>query len=93
MARYRAYLWAAPLLLISVLLVAMAFVSGPIQAKGGGFYRQTNLVSDLPNIAKFQDPNLVNSWGLSHSPTSPWWVSEMARGWLLCIRAMAQHSR
>ncbi len=80
MARYRAYLWAAPLLLISVLLVAMAFVSGPTQAKSGGFYRQTNLVSDLPNIAKFQDPNLVNSWGLSHSPTSPWWVSDNGTG-------------
>jgi uncharacterized protein (TIGR03118 family) len=41
-----------------------------------GFYVQTNLVSDMPNIAKFQDPNLVNSWGLVHSPTSPWWVAD-----------------
>src|SRR6266852_9446047 len=41
-----------------------------------GFFVQTNLVSDLPNIAKFQDPNLVNSWGLVHSPTSPWWVAD-----------------
>ena len=80
MVRYRAYLWAAPPLLISILLVAMAFVSGPIQAKSGGFYRQTNLVSDLPNIAKFQDPNLVNSWGLSHGPTTPWWVSDNGTG-------------
>jgi len=80
MARYRAYLWAAPLLLISVLLVAMAFVSGPIQAKSGGFYRQTNLVSDIPGLARFTDRNLVNPWGLSHSPTSPWWVSDNGKG-------------
>jgi uncharacterized protein (TIGR03118 family) len=80
MVRYRAYLWAAPLLLISVLLVAMAFVSGPTQAKSGGFYRQTNLVSDIPGLARFTDSNLVNPWGLSHSPTSPWWVSDNHTG-------------
>src|SRR6266699_1327803 len=80
MMRYRAYLWAAPPLLVCVLLVAMAFVSGPTQAKSGGFYRQTNLVSDLPKIAKFQDPNLVNSWGLSHGPATPWWVSDNGKG-------------
>ena len=45
-----------------------------------GFYQQTNLVSDLPNIAQFQDPNLLNPWGLSHSPTSPWWVSDNGAG-------------
>ena len=80
MVRYRAYLLAAPLLLISVLLVAMAFVSGPIQAKSGGFYRQANLVSDIPGLARFTDSNLKNPWGLSHSPTSPWWVSDNATG-------------
>jgi len=80
MIRYRTYLWAAPLLLISVLLVAMAFVSGPIQAKSGGFYRQTNLVSDIPGMARVTDKNLVNPWGLSHSPTSPWWVSDNGMG-------------
>ncbi len=80
MMRYRKYLWAAPPLLVCVLLVAMAFVSGPTQAKSGGFYRQTNLVSDLPKIAKFQDPNLVNPWGLSHGPATPWWVSDNGKG-------------
>src|SRR6266702_7706090 len=80
MVRYRAYLWAAPLLLIGILLVAMAFVSGPIQAKSGGFYRQTNLVSDIHGLARFTDSNLVNPWGLSHSPTSPWWVSDNGTG-------------
>src|SRR5258706_1645394 len=45
-----------------------------------GFYQQTNLVSDLPNIAKFQDPNLLNPWGLSHSSTRPSWVSANGAG-------------
>jgi uncharacterized protein (TIGR03118 family) len=54
------------------------------QASGGssheGFYVQTNLVSDLPNIAKVQDKNLVNSWGLVHGPTTPWWVADNGTG-------------
>src|SRR5712692_5796678 len=80
MVRYRVYLWAAPLLLVCVLLVAMAFVSGPTQAKSGGFYRQTNLVSDIPGKARVTDANLVNPWGLSHGPTTPWWVSDNGKG-------------
>jgi len=39
-------------------------------------YSQINLVSDLPGVAQLQDPNLVNAWGLSSSPTSPLWVSD-----------------
>jgi uncharacterized protein (TIGR03118 family) len=45
-----------------------------------GFYVQTNLVSDLPNIAKFQDKNLVNSWGLTHGPNTAWWVADNGTG-------------
>ena len=37
---------------------------------------KTNLVSDLPNLAKIMDSNLVNPWGVSHSATSPFWVSD-----------------
>src|SRR4051812_6730679 len=36
---------------------------------------QTNLVSDIPNFAAITDSNLVNPWGVSHSATSPFWVS------------------
>jgi uncharacterized protein (TIGR03118 family) len=76
---------AAGLLLLSGLLFSYFVLSPRLAASastgssansGEGFYVQTNLVSDLPNIAKYQDPNLVNSWGLVHSPTSPWWVAD-----------------
>ncbi len=80
MLRYRAYLWTVPLLLVSVLLVAMAFVPGVTRATSGGFYQQTNLVSDIFGMATFTDHNLKNPWGLSHSPTSPWWVSDNNAG-------------
>jgi uncharacterized protein (TIGR03118 family) len=36
---------------------------------------QTNLVSDIPGLATITDPELHNPWGVSHSPTSPFWVS------------------
>jgi uncharacterized protein (TIGR03118 family) len=37
---------------------------------------QTNLVSDLPGVARVQDPNLVNPWGISESGGSPFWISD-----------------
>ena len=39
---------------------------------------QTNLVSDVPGLAIATDPNLANPWGVSFSPTSPFWVSDEA---------------
>jgi uncharacterized protein (TIGR03118 family) len=43
-------------------------------------YEQTNLVSDVPGLAKTTDPNLVNSWGIVHPPTGPWWVNDNGTG-------------
>jgi len=43
-------------------------------------YQQANLVSDLPGMATFQDPNLVNPWGLSRGSGSPWWVANNGTG-------------
>ncbi|MFL6427812.1 MAG: TIGR03118 family protein [Acidobacteriaceae bacterium] len=43
-------------------------------------YTQTNLVADTPGAAKITDPNLVNSWGLARSSTSPWWVADNGTG-------------
>jgi uncharacterized protein (TIGR03118 family) len=37
---------------------------------------QTNLVSNIPGLAMLTDPDLVNPWGVSHSATSPFWVSD-----------------
>ena len=42
----------------------------------------TNLVTDDQgaNPAKITDPGLVNAWGISYSPTSPFWVSSNGAG-------------
>jgi hypothetical protein len=60
-------------LLSLILLSASARVSAQ-------FYQQTNLVSDVPGLAQFTDPDLVNPWGLIASGTSPWWVSDEGTG-------------
>src|SRR6266702_1294584 len=67
----------AVVMTLATLLLLLVPLAAYAQANTAhGFYQQTNLVSDLPNIATFQDPNLLNPWGLSHGPTTPWWVSE-----------------
>ena len=38
-------------------------------------YVQTDLVSDISGLAKLTEPTLVNPWGISHSATSPFWIS------------------
>src|SRR6476660_7006315 len=41
-------------------------------------FAQTNLVSNVPGMAANFDANLKNPWGISHSATSPFWVSNQA---------------
>jgi len=71
-----------PVLAIAIMAVPVVLLVPPAMAgaQAGGSYVQRNLVSDLPNIARFQDPNLVNAWGLSHSPAGAWQVSDNGTG-------------
>ena len=43
-------------------------------------YAQVNLVSDGSVPAKHIDPNLINPWGISFGPTSPFWVADNGTG-------------
>ena len=57
---------------------AMAIAVGAFCAGSGqplAAYVQTNLVSDVPGLAIITDSLLVNPWGISRSPTSPFWTS------------------
>jgi uncharacterized protein (TIGR03118 family) len=49
-------------------------------ANAGTIYVQTNLVSDVPGVAATTDSNLQNPWGMSFSPTSPFWISDQRTG-------------
>src|SRR5262245_42942464 len=53
------------------------FQSDPTSADAAdAVYVQTNLVSDIPGLASATDPHLVNPWGVSFLPNSPFWVSD-----------------
>ena len=59
-------------------LVASAAVGVPIANSLGNTtnaYTQTNLISDIPGVARITDPNLVNPWGQATNGTSPLWVA------------------
>ena len=45
-----------------------------------GFYIQTNLVSNIPGLAKVTDRRLLNPWGIVSSATSPFWISDNNAG-------------
>src|SRR3954468_5972972 len=58
----------------------MLLASGVVAALGSGIhtakadYIQTNLVSNIRGLATLTEPLLVNPWGISRSPTSPFWA-------------------
>ena len=54
--------------------VAAVLCIGSAHAEDNNFI-QTNLVSDLSGVAALTDSALNNPWGISHSPTSPFWSS------------------
>ena len=49
-------------------------------ARAGVLFNVTNLVSNGSVPAKTIDPNLINPWGVSYGPTSPFWVSDNGTG-------------
>ena len=70
--------WTTPFIAWILLTSAAALCLAP--AAVAQHYRQTNLVSDIPNLAATTDTNLVNPWGLTRSSTSPWWVADNGTG-------------
>jgi uncharacterized protein (TIGR03118 family) len=65
--------------LLGAVLLALPFAAAaPASAWPPGHDRYVvhDLVSDQAGVADHQDPNLVNAWGLTAGPTSPWWVAD-----------------
>jgi len=61
-------------------VVAAGAIAIPIGSSASGQspneFTQTNLISDIPGVARVTDPNLVNPWGQATSATSPLWISD-----------------
>jgi uncharacterized protein (TIGR03118 family) len=68
------------LILVAAAAMAVAASAQRVLADGVNNFTQTNLVSDIPGLAKTTDPDLVNPWGVSFSATSPFWVSDNGTG-------------
>ena len=68
---------------VSCSLIACLVVLG---ATGSAVKAESFLVTNLvtndqsANAAKITDPSLVNAWGISFGPTSPFWVSDNGTG-------------
>ena len=64
------------LIAAATLAVAAAVLAAATPAAERNAYVQHNLVSDGFLPADHTDANLVNAWGLTSLPGSPWWVSD-----------------
>src|SRR6516164_8669502 len=74
MSVHKTFLPALSAFALATTVAGGALYSGASQAEDAKLV-QTNLVSDIPMLAKITDPTLVNPWGVSHSLMSPFWVS------------------
>jgi uncharacterized protein (TIGR03118 family) len=64
------------LIAVALLAVAAAVLAAATPAAEQNAYVQHNLVSDGSIPADHVDGNLVNAWGLTSLPGSPWWVAD-----------------
>ena len=60
---------------LAVVLAVFAFLAAPAAGAERNAYVVTPLVSNNGVPGTTVDPHLVNAWGLTASPTSPWWVN------------------
>ncbi len=58
-------------------LMAIAALSLPASAQKVNI---TYLTSDITAVGSYNDTNLVNPWGMSTSPSGPWWISDNNSG-------------
>ena len=58
---------------------------GPVPSLHAQAYQVTNLVSDGSVKATTMDPNFLNPWGMSVSPT--WWISTANSGYNYVVNA------
>ena len=70
-------LWMLPLAAFMVVATPTLLSAAPMP---GNSFDQHNLVSDMPGVASYTDPDLMNPWGVAFSGTSPFWVADNGTG-------------
>jgi uncharacterized protein (TIGR03118 family) len=72
--------WPTVLVALATAVLLTAILAAYAGAHGGApddnAYEQTNLVSDIPGVARLTDPNLINPWGLAAGAATPVWVAD-----------------
>ena len=62
---------------LAATIASALLAAGSAPAAGpGNRYTVTPLASDVPGLAPVTDANLLNTWGLARSATSPWWIAD-----------------
>jgi uncharacterized protein (TIGR03118 family) len=63
-----------------LVLGAALLLAAPLGAAKPTAYSVVPLVSSDPTVVPPGDPDLVNAWGLTSGPATPWWVSDNGTG-------------
>src|SRR5271157_440915 len=63
-----------------LLLAGGALPALPQSTANNNAFFQRYLVSDIPGMAAYTDPHLVNPWAICESATSPFWISNQGSG-------------
>jgi len=61
---------------VSAIAIAASIAALAGAASPANSFTVTNLVADSGSSAPSTDPALINGWGLSAGPTTPWWASD-----------------
>jgi len=67
-------------LVMTFACVATVALAAPAAAQKDNAYVQHNLVSDSPEIEAEINNGQINSWGITASSTSPWWIANADSG-------------
>src|SRR5437899_11916115 len=67
---------AATVGLLAALAIPASAANSNANINAQNAYTVHNLVSNLADVADRVDPNLVNGWGLTAGPSTPWWVAD-----------------
>jgi uncharacterized protein (TIGR03118 family) len=61
-------------------ILTVPFLSALLTITASAQYKRTDLASNQPGVAPTTDQHLVNGWGLTALPASPFWVSDNGTG-------------
>lgn len=61
-------------------VVALALTPLPMRAQVTNSYNHTNLASDIPGVAEFTCPSLINPWGIVEVSNERFWISANGTG-------------